>query len=96
MAEELTTGSYERIEDGRVDGRYRDNIRKQWEKRGVSEEEYYAGIINWITTSVGPLAQWQEFYLLVALSGRRVEWSQTRAGSHYHLVGLPCSICGRS
>lgn len=96
MGERLTTGTYDRIEEAAPAGRYRDNIRKKWEKRGISEEEYYAEIINGITGTVGPLSPWQQFYILAALSGRRMEWSQTRAGSHYHLVGLPCSICSRS
>lgn len=96
MAEELVTGSFEPTEEIGREERYRDNQRKAWEKRELTEEEYYSEVIANLEAVIGgPLYDYQRFWILASISGRRVEWTQARRGSHYHIVGLPCSICGR-
>lgn len=95
MEEPLVTGAHESLEFVKPLDRYRDNFRKRFEERGVSEEEYLAEIVEYIQKETGRLADYQLFFITAALSGRRVEWTQARSGSHYHIVGLPCSICGR-
>jgi pimeloyl-CoA synthetase len=93
-AERITT--YDPIETVKREERYRDNLRKQWEARGVTEDVFLNEAVDLIeNTFTGPLYEWQRFYIAAAISGRGVEWTQTRRGSHFHILGLPCSICGR-
>jgi hypothetical protein len=64
-------------------------------ERGLTEDEYHQEILGTIEEITGPLWPWQRFYLIAAVSGRGVEWAQTRGRPHYHIVGLPCPVCSR-
>jgi hypothetical protein len=88
-------GEYESIQDATIDPRYRDRIRTKFEERGLSELDYLNEVADYIERETGPLSPWQRFYVIAVVSGRRVEWAQARGGPHYHVVGLPCTICGR-
>ena len=74
--------------------RWKENQARISQSRGLSEDDYTEGIFKSIEQITGPLSAWQKFWMRAILSGRRVEWTQTRRGPHYHIVGLPCSICG--
>jgi hypothetical protein len=79
----------------RAPDRWLRNREAYWQKRELNESEYYQDIIDAVEHITGPLLGWQKFYLVASVSGRGVEWAQTRGRSHYHIVGLPCSICRR-
>jgi hypothetical protein len=84
------------IDQLRAGDRWLRNREAYWAKRGLNESEYYQDILQDIERVTGPLMGWQKFYIIAAVSGRGVEWAQTRGRAHYHIVGLPCSICRRS
>ena len=93
--EPLPTGAWESLAQLKANDRYianRDNYRLT---HGQTLEDEYQAIVDALESIVGPLLAWQKFWIYAAVSGRGVEWTQTRGGSHYHIVGLPCSICGR-
>lgn len=90
----IPTSSYEYIGDLRVSGRYLENQRKRREEHGLEEEEIHKQIIESIERIVGPLLDWQIMWAIAAISGRGVEWTQTRKGSHFHIMDLPCPVCG--
>lgn len=71
------------------------NREKYFDTHGITEDEYHQDILASVEEITGPLSGWQRFYLVAAVSGRGVEWAQTRGRPHYHIVGLPCSVCGR-
>jgi hypothetical protein len=96
MSEEpMPTASYEPIDTLRISHRYLENQRRMRESRDVTEQQVFENILERIEEIVGPLLDWQKVYAYAAISGRGVEWAQTRGSSHYHIVGLPCAICGR-
>jgi hypothetical protein len=92
---EVPTAEYQGLENHRTSQRYLDNQRKQREARGITEDQWHAEIIEQLEYLVGPLLPWQRFWVIAAVSGRGVEWAQTRLNPHYHFLGLPCAICGR-
>jgi hypothetical protein len=96
LSNDLPTGDRHAIEDLRMADRYPDNIRRIRESRGILEEEVWADIIRGVEEITGRLSEGQRFYIIAAVSGRRVEWAQARGDSHYHLMGIPCTVCGRS
>lgn len=79
----------------KVSDRYERNQERYRDQRKLTELEWLEEIIRLVESATGPLEEWQKFYIVAAVSGRGVEWSQTRRGSHYHIMGLPCPICGR-
>lgn len=93
---EVPTASYEGIDQLRISDRYLLRQEEYRSKRGLSEEDYWKSIIEHIESVTGPLVDWQRVFAIAAISGRGVEWAQTRGAPHYHIVGLPCSICSRS
>ena len=96
MQGELPTSEFSPIEELSHSQRYQKARERYWESRGITELEYYEEVIDLLETATGELSGWQRFYVIAAVSGRGVEWAQTRKRPHYHIVGLPCAICGRS
>jgi hypothetical protein len=94
--EPFPTGVYEGIDECRASPVYLENQRRYFLKREIgTDEEYYREIVEKIEEITGPLLDWQIVYAVAAISGRGVEWAQARVNSHYHIVGLSCTICGR-
>jgi len=91
----VQTSEYEPINNHpKVSLRYERNQERYREQRGLNELEHLDAIVKHVEAVTGELSDWQQFYIIAAVSGRGVEWSQTRRGSHYHIVGLPCAVCG--
>lgn len=91
----LPTGAYEDLGRLKASDRYIKNRDRYRLTHGQTLEDEYRSVIEAIETIVGPMLDWQRFWIYAAISGRGVEWTQTRGRSHYHIVGVPCSICGR-
>lgn len=88
-------GEFDSALDAALAPRYRDRFVGRFESRDLPEGQFLDDIITAVEDVSGPLSEWQKFWIAGVVSGRGVEWSQTRRGSHYHIVGLPCPICGR-
>lgn len=83
------------LEACRGSDRWIEQREEYFASRGLTELEYYQQILEAIEEITGPMLEWQRFYAIGAISGRGVERAQTRGRPHYHIVGLPCSVCGR-
>jgi len=95
MSDRLQLGEFQPVTELAIAPRFRTNFVRKFESRDLTEEEFFEQIIETIEQISGPLSEWQKFYICGVVSGRGVEWSQTRRGPHYHIVGLPCPICRR-
>lgn len=96
MEGELPNSEYEAIDECAASFRFIRSQQQRFEGRGLTEAQYHEQVIEAVEAVTGRLDDWQRFYVVAAVSGRGVEWAQTRRGSHYHIMGLPCTICGRS
>lgn len=96
--EPLPTDCEDPLEELRASYRYAQNRARYRHEHGLTVETEYRGIIEAVEKICGPMLDWQRFWIYAAASGRGVEWTQARRGArgHYHLVGLPCTICGGS
>lgn len=94
--EHVPTAEYESLDQLRISKRYLDNQERYRISHGLHEEELHLDLIRRVEEVVGPLLDWQKVYFIAAVSGRGVEWAQTRRGSHFHIVDLPCAVCSGS
>lgn len=85
----------ENIDQLQTSEQHQKHIENYYKSRGLSQEQFFEDIIERTEQITGPLVNWQRFYLIAAVSGRGVQWAQTRGRPHYHIVGISCPICGR-